>query len=124
MSIIWQRLKSLQSWVITTLLVVAIFSLVQSLIGFTQTRERFDIAEKDVLKLEEESALLQSQLQLEDESYVTEEQLRNSLGLSKPGESVVIIPEEMLNDALSQKQGEIHMNEETPNWQKWVKLFF
>lgn len=124
MSIIWQRLRSLRSWVVTVLLTIAIISLVKSLIGFTQTRERFDAAEKDVLKLEQESALLQSQLQLEDESYVTEEQLRNSLGLSKPNESVVIIPEELLQETLLQKQEVSHQNEETDHWQKWVELFF
>lgn len=124
MSIIWQRLHNLKSWVVTILLLVAIVSLVKSLVGFTQTRERFDTAEKEVAKLEQESALLQSQLQLEDEAYVTEEQLRNSLGLSKPGESVVIIPEELLEEALNQKQESPVQSNEKAHWQKWANLFF
>ncbi len=124
MSIIWQRLHTLKSWVVTILLVVAIVSLVKSLVGFTQTRERFDSAEKEVAKLEQEGAQLQSQLQLEDESYVTEEQLRNSLGLSKAGESVVIIPEDLLVETLQKNQEVSVQNEEVAHWQKWMRLFF
>lgn len=123
MSIIWERLKNLKSWFVIGLLVLIITGLVKSLIDFSTTRDRFVEAEKEVQELEREKEELQSQLTLEDEEYVTEKELRDALGLSRPGEVVVVIPEDLLEETLSQRQELKQLNIDQTNWQKWIQLF-
>jgi len=53
-----------------------------------------------------------------------EAQVRNKLGLVKPGETVVILPDEEILIKLAPK---VAIEEETlpdPNWKKWVHLFY
>ncbi len=51
-----------------------------------------------------------------------EEVARNKLGLAKPGETVVIIPDEKIKEILgaSNSASEIRL----PNWLGWLKVFF
>jgi len=53
-----------------------------------------------------------------------EQEARNKLGLAKPGETVVIMPEATLSgkEAESPKQPQSAPFE--PNWKKWWRLFF
>lgn len=44
---------------------------------------------------------------------------RDDLGLSKPGEEVLIIPPELVADHTV-----VATPDATPNWQKWAKLLF
>jgi hypothetical protein len=49
--------------------------------------------------------------------YYLEKVAREELNMSKPGESVVIIPDGTINENKEQKV--TNANEEWENWQKW-----
>jgi len=69
------------------------------------------------LKKEQED-LLRQKAAIDNPNY-WEEMARDRLGLSKPGEKVIVIPQELLVD-----QTPVASVDATPNWQKWAKLLF
>ena len=59
-----------------------IIGLVKSLVGFLGVEDRFLRVERDIEVLEREKTDIESKLILEEDDFVAEQQLRNSLGLS------------------------------------------
>jgi hypothetical protein len=79
------------------------------------------LAEEKVYQLEkEQQKLLEKRQYYQSEEFI-EEEARNKLGLSRPGETIVILPPNV-GEILGQKEG--IPEKEIPNWQKWWKLFF
>ena len=74
---------------------------------------------------EEEKSLVQGTEQLKKElehrksKNFIEEEARNKLGLSKPGESIYVVETEP-NDSVEDVQAQ---EEERSNWQHWLKIF-
>ncbi len=68
------------------------------------------------LKAEQEE-LLRKKAIVENPNY-WEKVARDQLGLSKPGEEIIIIPSELLASAPTASP------DATPNWQKWANLLF
>lgn len=69
------------------------------------------------LKAEQEN-LLREKATAENPNY-WEKVARDQLGLSKPGEEVIIIPADLLVDRTP-----VASPDATPNWQKWARLLF
>ncbi len=87
-----------------------------------QASARLDQSASEASKLQDKNRLLRQQLeQVEDYSFV-EEISRNKLNMVKPGETVVVIPDEVIKRVLSAntKAEEVKL----PNWQGWLRLFF
>ena len=90
-------------------------------------------AEDRVIKVEEkleETKKENKELKQIRERYQSddflEEQIRNRLQMSKPGETVLILPEELTDSSGGEKQGakkEEELNQVATNWQKWLELF-
>ncbi|OGV93810.1 hypothetical protein A3B57_03485 [Microgenomates group bacterium RIFCSPLOWO2_01_FULL_47_10] len=123
-------MSRIQVWVkkwlslgITFLLVLSVVGLAKNLIGFSTIKNRFMEAQQQVDVLETEKKQFEAQLQPEDQAFIEEEQLRNGLGLAREGETVVIIPKEVLEKNLQELQTGKTKAEEKANWQKWVALF-
>ena len=115
--------KKPKKWLFIAFLVISglmITSLIRGINDLFGTRERFDKAEAEVAKLEVEKRALEQSLEEENGGLITEHAIRDKLGLAKPGEIVVILPEDI---------GETFINTETvndqdiPNWKKWIKVF-
>ena len=51
-----------------------------------------------------------------------EQQARDKLGLAKEGETIVIIPEEKINQVLGMAKQVVEPR--LPNWQGWLRLFW
>ena len=98
--------------------------LVRSLLGYLKLDDRFFLAENEVGKLEEENRNLEQSLYEDDKEYVVEKELRNSLGYSRQGEVVVVLPEELIQKTIEEREEGELVVEEIPNWRKWVILFF
>ena len=82
--------------------------------------------EKEQLKLEElqiKNEELKRQLEYVKSAEFLEKEAREKLGLAREGEVVVILPEN-LEELISANQPKISVNQEIPNWKKWLKLFF
>ena len=92
--------------------IVAYSKDIEQLVSFLGNTGKKDITE---IKSEELAAFLKK---LASEEY-TEKVARNTLGLVKEGESIVILP-----GAGSRSGGPPSETERTVNWQKWWGLFF
>lgn len=124
MSILGERLRKLRDWAILGALVAVVVGLGRSLYGFAGTGERFSQATQEVEKLQAEHDRLKSEMELGDEAFVTEKELRDSLNLSREGEMVVLLPEELIEKNLGETETGVADDVELENWQKWVKLFW
>ncbi|MDO8498222.1 MAG: septum formation initiator family protein [bacterium] len=87
-----------------------------------QADKRLEGEIEDLAKLQKHNSELKKRLaEVQGISFV-EEQARNKLNFSRPGETVVIIPPEEIDKILSLENPvpEIKL----PNWQGWLKLFW
>lgn len=66
--------------------------------------------------LRQKEDLLRKQGEVEAPGYL-EKVARDQLGLARPGEEVVIIPDELLSLG-----AEVASGEAVPNWKKWARL--
>lgn len=75
-----------------------------------------------VYKLEAKNRELKKKLSDVESPQFIEQQARDKLGLGKPGETVVIIPEDKLKLVMeaSSSAKEIRL----PNWLGWLKVFW
>ena len=105
-------------------LLIVIFSLVRSLLGYLKVDDRFLVAENEVEKLSEENTNLGVTLYEEDKEFVMEKELRDSLGFSRQGEVVVVLPDDLVNKTIEDRKQEEINEEQLPNWKKWWSLFF
>lgn len=86
-----------------------------------KSSERLSQAADTVYQLEAKNKELKKKLtQIQSPQFI-EEQARNKLGLSKAGETIVIIPEEKLRQVLGATQS---AQVRLPNWLGWFKVFF
>lgn len=76
--------------------------------------------QKQLAKQKNENQILKQKLSQTNSSSFVEEQARDNLFLSKPGEQNVLIPNELLIGSNSAKP----IEEAVPNWRKWWDLFF
>jgi|SRR5581483_5948161 len=73
-----------------------------------------------VQALETKNRQLQSQLAYEQTDAFVEKVAREKLNYIKPGETVVVIPQDMLRAATASAVPP----PTPPNWQQWIRLFF
>jgi len=79
--------------------------------------------EERVEKLKEENKQLEKRLEeISNDSYI-ERQLRDSLGLAKRGETIIILPDKEILKSLAPNIEEEEDTLPDPNWKKWLNLF-
>lgn len=110
--------------VILVLLIIAIlifaYNLVMQTMEAIKSGERLSESAEVVYKLEVKNRELKKKLtEVQSQEYI-EEQVRNKLGLSKKGETVVVIPEDKLKLVLGASQSAAIR---LPNWLGWLKVF-
>lgn len=107
--------------VIIIVAIVILVSLARQINEALISGTRLDESAEEVNKLQEKNRNLKEKLSGTQKYEKIEEIARNKLNLGKPGETVVIIPEEMIDNVLKvQKPVEIV---KSPNWQGWLRLF-
>ena len=91
---------------------------------FTTLRsgDRLTVATEQLHSLEVKNRELKKRLsEIKSQDFI-EQQARDKLGLVKEGETIVVIPEDKINQVLGVgKQAE---TPRLPNWQGWLNLFF
>ena len=100
--------------------VFIINSLVRSIYDLWGKQDLITKAQKELDSEKRENKELKSKLSQAQSSKFVEEEARNKLLLIKPGEQLVIIPQDLLSSQSSQRKN-IDMR---PNWRKWWDLFF
>jgi len=105
------------------LLGIFILSIVRN---FERVREAEMLAkegEDEVRKLRDDQEKLKEEIEKVQSEEFVEKQLRDTLGMAKEGEIIIILPED---DIVRKFAPKVEMEEEVlpdPNWKKWVKLF-
>jgi len=109
---------------ITTILIIfGLYLIVSSVKDLWFWSQKGKEMEQSQLKLEQaigEKAQLEKQLEYVKSNDFVEKEAREKLGMSKPGETVVILPDNV--EKIVGGQEEIK-NPEIPNWKKWGQLF-
>ncbi len=106
--------------IILVILVIA-YNLINQIREATQSGERLSQAADVVYKLEIKNKKLKEELTAIQSLEYLEEIARNKLGLSKKGETIVVIPEDKLKMVLGASQS---AQIKLPNWLGWLKVFF
>ncbi len=114
-------IRKLSIGVIIVLGLVIGYNLVAQITSALTSEERLSAQAEAVYKLEAQNKQLQAQLKKVTSPEFVETQARNKLGMGKPGETVVIIPEERLKQIMGTSQSAVPR---LPNWQGWLKVFF
>ncbi len=86
--------------------------------SFRGTSQKVDEAEAGLEQLKKENESLKKELEYKNSDRFAEEEIRNKLGMVKPGETEVIIPKPE-----GQSSGQSDSEAQIPNWQKWRDLF-
>lgn len=108
--------------VLLILFCLIIYLLGQQLANSLQADYRLDREMDKFARLQRENQQLRNQLKEVQSLRFLEEQARDKLNLSRVGETIIIIPQEQIEQVLkeAQKTEEIKL----PNWQGWLKLFW
>jgi cell division protein FtsB len=86
--------------------------------SFRGTSQKVDEAEAGLEQLKKENESLKKEFEYKNSDRFAEEEIRNKLGMAKPGETEVIIPKPE-----GQSSGQSDQGPQVPNWQKWRNLF-
>ena len=86
-----------------------------------QAGKRLDAEAEEVSKLQNQSQQLKKKLAQTNQPDFVEQVARDKLNMAKPGETVVVVPEQAINHVIASQNPPVE--EKLPNWQGWVKLF-
>jgi len=102
-----------------------VVSLSRSIYLNWDSQKRIETKRQEVEDLEKEVGFLEEEIEFYQSEGFLEEEARNRLQLVKPGETLIVVPEEAqkeLNERVSQIESESE-NRSPNNWQEWAKLF-
>ncbi|MBI2021939.1 septum formation initiator family protein [Candidatus Daviesbacteria bacterium] len=109
--------------IVITLLVsiLILLGLSRQILDALNSGKRIEVALDKVNKLQQENNQLKKKLSEVQSTDFLEQTARDKLGFSKKGETVIIIPDELMNKVLGEnKRVE---EEKISNWQGWLRLF-
>jgi cell division protein FtsB len=106
-----------------TIIIASVFiinNLVHSIYTLWQKQHLVENARRDLESEREENQELKRRLSLALDPHFIEEEARNKLFLTKPGEGVIVIPTE----AFKASNAAVIKLDTRPNWEKWRDTFF
>ena len=116
---------SIRSRSIQIIIIIAgiglIVNLSKDIMRLLRSGDELKLAEQKVIELEEERVLLKEKKEYYQSEEFVEEVARNKLNMSKEGETIVILPEDV-QSILGTKNSQIP--EFIPSWKQWVNLFW
>lgn len=107
-----------------TIIIVSFFiinNLVHSIYTLWQKQNLVVTAKKELEREKEENQELKRKLSLAKDPNFIEEEARNRLFLTKPGENVIVIPTEAIKSNPARQKNSADTRQ---NWEKWRDLFF
>lgn len=107
----------------TIILVAALigYNLVTQITSALTSQQRLSAQADAVYQLEAQNRKLQAQLKAVSSQEFIETQARNKLDLAKPGETIVIIPEDKLKAVMGVASASAKPR--LVNWLGWLKVF-
>lgn len=121
------NLKNKLNWLtrigILILIVLVISSLVRGVISIKKSNDKIEEERKKVEEEQTRNDELRKQLQEVNSQSFTEQVARDKLGLAKPGETILVLPDKEVLRKLAPHIEEEQDSLPDPNWKKWLKLF-
>lgn len=108
---------------VVILLLGFFYNFAKQISGSLAVSQRLDMEAASLATLQKENMQLKKELAQSGSPEAVEEIARDKLGLSRPGETVMVIPPEDIDRLLAAQQVPVKVNKE-PNWQGWLKLFW
>lgn len=116
-----RKIFKYSSWI---LIVILLASTVKNISKAVGVRKQVQNERERVQKMEDDNTKLQTQIaQVQGQDYI-DKQIRDKLGLTKEGETVVILPDENVVISLAPPATTDVETLPDPNWKKWKNLFF
>lgn len=98
------------------------YSLINQISGGLKAGDRLSGATGELYSLQIKNRELKEKLKEVNSYQFIEQQARDKLGLTREGETLIIIPDNKLQQVLGEaKKGE---QARLPNWQGWLKVFW
>lgn len=122
--------KKIISYLVFIFALLLIVGLIKDSWRLMHADERIKETKEKLARLKEENKQLLEKLDYYQSNEFLEEQIRNKLQMAKPGETILILPEEIngkrLEEALTSSGQLVDsvVKEELANWQKWLRLFW
>ncbi len=113
--------KAITIIVIVIVAVSILTGLSKQIINALSASQRLDDEASRVTKLTQKNNQLKKELALSQSPDSIEKIAREELNLGKSGETVVVIPEELISKVIEENKPKIEP--QLPNWQGWIKLF-
>lgn len=98
--------------------IFVILGVLRSLYSLWQKKDIVPSRREELAKLEQRQRNLKKKLEEAQSPEFIEKTARESLGMIKEGEAIVLLPRTQNPELNDQKE------ETMPNWKKWWKLFF
>ena len=107
--------------VIIIVAVIILIGLVRQIYTALGSDNRFNQVLEDVNKLERENRELKKNLAQAESLNSIEEIARDDLNMSLPNETVVVVPEDLINRVVNPPPQ--YIPEKPKNWEGWLRLF-
>lgn len=124
---ITDQIKSKFNWLtrigILILIILVINSLIQGILAVKRSNDKIEEEKRKVAEEQARNDELKKQLQEVNSQSFTEQVARDKLGLAKPGETVLVLPDKEVLKKLAPRLEEEQDTLPDPNWKKWLKLF-
>lgn len=118
-------LAKLTGIVLILLFIGALLSVTRGIVRLISSGSRVGEARERLEEAKADQEELKAKLEELNSDYYREKQTRDQLGLARPGETVIVLPDEELLRRLSPRViEEENLEPPEPNWRKWAKLFF
>lgn len=112
------------AYIILIFSLLFIISLLKNSWRLFHADERLKTAEKKLAELKKENQTLQEKFQFYQSDQFIESQIRDKLQMAKPGETIIILPENLSRESSkSGSESNQTTDKELSNWQKWLKIF-
>jgi len=116
-------IRKITSYLILILAFFLVVGLVKDIWRLMHADERIHKAEKQLTSLKKENQQLAEKLDYYQSDQFLEEQIRDKLQMAKPGEKIVILPEDLGKVASEGQKFKKENQQLLPNWKKWLELF-
>jgi cell division protein FtsB len=117
------KIKKYINYLLILFVFLTLLGLARSINKARQVREMIKEKQEKVDKLNKENEEFKKRLKEVTSDEYIEKQLRDSLGLAKEGEIVVVLPDKETLKALAPHIEEEEDSLPDPNWKRWVHLF-
>jgi len=111
-------IKRILRFLLLAILIMAIVSLSQRTADLISRAQKWQEEKKNLTKIEKENEEMKAYLEYIESDFFLEKEARESLGLSKEGEMVVVLPQK------SGEETKIISRPSFPVWRQWWELFF